>query len=129
MKLSLPFLTAVLSLLPTTIAVTSPEFSLITVSSHAAYNNIHYGAVGYVNGTLVGGLQFQQTLPVGGTITDGVLSFLEMDPSDPIPAYFVHGAIGSWITLDVWTAVRQAEYSLNANDILQVAGRGTFYGE
>ncbi|PQE05526.1 hypothetical protein CJF30_00007686 [Rutstroemia sp. NJR-2017a BBW] len=117
-----------LSLLaPLASAATSAKFSLLSKSTYAAYNNVHFGGVASLNGTLVGGLQPLQTLPVGGTITNGVLSFIGMDPSDDaIPAYFIHGAAGSWVALDVW-ASPQSGYSLSSAGNLLVNGAGAFY--
>jgi len=105
----------------------STKFFLRSISTHAKFNNIPFGGVGYQNGILVGGLQPLQTLPVGGTIVNGVLSFEGMDPSDPIPAYFIHGAVGSWIELDVF-GMPQSAYSLDSHRILKVTGHGRFYG-
>jgi hypothetical protein len=115
-------------LLSVAVASTSAKFSLRSVSSHAAYNNTAFGGVGYLNSTLVAGLQPLQTLPVGGTITDEVLSFIGMDPTDDaIPAYFIHGSESSWINLDVW-GVPQTGYSLDSHNILKVRDGGSFYG-
>ena len=51
-----------------------------------------------------------------------------MDPSDDaIPAYFIHGAAGSWVQLDVW-ASPQTGYSLDKSGNLLVSGAGAFYG-
>lgn len=50
-----------------------------------------------------------------------------MDPSDDaIPAYFIHGAAGSWVQLDVW-ASPQTGYSLDKSGNLLVSGAGAFY--
>jgi hypothetical protein len=121
-------LTGALFLIPSTHAVTSSAFWLRTSSSHPAYNHTAIGGVGTLNGTLVAGLQPGQTFPVGGSITDGVLSFKGMDSSDDqLPAYFIHGAVGSWIELNVWETP-QAGYSVGSNNILAVEGHGRFYG-
>src|SRR4051812_27425678 len=84
MKFTLPVTSALLLTLlaPLASAATSAKFSLLSKSAYAPYNNVHFGGVASVDGTLVGGLQPLQTLPVGGTITDGVLSFIGMDSSD-----------------------------------------------
>ncbi|KAB8296254.1 hypothetical protein EYC80_009028 [Monilinia laxa] len=115
------------TLLPQTHATTSAKFSLLSKSTYATYNNIHFGSVGSVSGTLVAGLQPFQTLPIGGTITNGILSFIGADPSDDaLPAYFIHGAAGTWVALDVW-ASPQSGYSLDASGNLLVDGAGAFY--
>ncbi|KAM0133497.1 hypothetical protein ACHAP3_006023 [Botrytis cinerea] len=115
------------TLLPLISATTSAKFSLLSKSTYTPYNNVHFGSVGSVSGTLVAGLQPFQTLPVGGTINNGVLSFIGMDPSDDaIPAYFIHGAAGSWVQLDVW-ASPQTGYSLDRSGNLLVSGAGAFY--
>ncbi|KAK6611901.1 hypothetical protein H4I95_02697 [Botrytis cinerea] len=64
------------TLLPLISAATSAKFSLLSKSTYTPYNNVHFGSVGSVSGTLVAGLQPFQTLPVGGTINNGVLSFI-----------------------------------------------------
>ncbi|KAH8596630.1 hypothetical protein B0O99DRAFT_103370 [Bisporella sp. PMI_857] len=125
MKVTISLIAPFLSLFSTTTAQTT-EFYLRSISTHAAYNGIPFGGVGTVNGILVGGLQPLQTLPVGGTMTSGILSFLEMDPSDPGPAYFIHGTAGSWIQLDVF-GVPQSGYSLSSSNILTISGGGKFY--
>lgn len=90
------------TLLPQTPAATSAQFSLLSKSTYPTCNNIHFGAVGSVNGSLVAGLQPLQPLPIGGTITNGILSFVGADPSDDaLPAYFIHRAAGTWVALDV----------------------------
>ncbi|KAM3084536.1 hypothetical protein ACMFMF_001890 [Clarireedia jacksonii] len=130
-KMKFPTATALLLTLltPLASAATTAKFSLLSKSAYTPYNNVHFGGVAYVGGTLVGGLQPLQTLPVGGTITNGVLSFIGMDPSDDaIPAYFIHGAAGSWVALDVW-ASPQSGYSLDSKGNLLVDGAGAFYGE
>ena len=103
------------------------KFFFRSISTHAAFNHIPFGGVGTQNGILVGGLEPLQTLPVGGTIVNGVLSFEGMDPSDPIPAYFIHDEIGSWIKLDVF-GTPQSGYGLDPHRILTVKGKGGFYG-
>ena len=120
-------LTALSFILPTLSSTQTTKFFLRSISTHAAFNHIPFGGVGTQNGILVGGLQPLQTLPVGGTIVNGVLSFENMDPSDPIPAYFIHGRVGSWVQLDVF-GTPQTGYSLDSKAILTVTGNGRFYG-
>jgi len=115
------------STLITLSAANTTKFFLRSISTHVDFNHIPFGGVGTQDGVLVGGLQPLQTLPVGGSIVSGVLSFEGIDPTDPIPAYFIHGAIGSWIQLDVF-GIPQSGYSLNSQKILTVTGNGRFYG-
>lgn len=120
--------TLFLSLAHAAPSATTAKFYLRSSTTYTPWNSIPFGSVGSVNGTLVAGLQPQQTLPIGGSITSGVLSFVGADPSDDAqPAYLIHGATGSWVALDVWAAPQKG-YSLDKGGYLLVGGAGAFYG-